>query len=329
MNEEIEAFNDGRTTNWYNAMTNDYIYSYENNLSMANSTEYTNYLVSIGYNDQTGYMINEGYDRFSSRINLDNSPTDWLKIGIQSFMSISDYSNAEADPKHRYLNPYATDTDADGERYKTVLAGAINPFLQMERDDFNQNLHLFGNLYAEIDFPFILKGLSHKVNFANNYKRNRHYIFESYAVSFQGQGQKQMSYRHDWAVDNILSFKRKFNDIHNVQVTLLYGIEKLQQDNTSAIGQIFINNVLGYNRLQVADSEKQQAISGAWDESSLYSMARLFYGFNNKYLLTGTVRRDGYSGFGEENKIGVFPSLSFAWNVSEESFINDNVTWLD
>lgn len=328
VNEEVDAFLDGRTTNWYDAVTNDFMYTQEHNLSMSNSTEYTNYLVSLGYNDQTGYMRNEGYERFTGRINLDNTVTDWLEIGVQSFMSISDYSGAQASPNDRYIEPYATDTDANGERYRTILAGRVNPYLQFERDDFDQSLYLFGNLYAEINFPFI-KGLSYKINFANNYKRLRRYWFESYGADFLGEGQKYTRFRYDLATDNILTFKRMFNEVHNLQVTLVYGLEQLKQDDTRALGRNYINDVLGYNRLQVAESEMQQAISGAWEESSLYSMARAFYGFNNKYLFTGTVRRDGYSGFGEENKIGVFPSLSFAWNAAEESFIGDNLSWLD
>lgn len=328
VNEEGEAYRDGRTTNWYDVLTNNYMYTQDHNLSMANSTENTNYLISIGYNEQSGYLRNEGYDRLSSRINLTNNITGWLEIGVQSFMSLSDYSGATGNPNDRYIEPYATDKDANGVRYRTILAGQINPYLQFQRDDFNQRLNLFGNLYAKIDFPFV-KGLSYKVNFANNYRRIRRYQYRSYAVDFQGEGEKEIIFNNDWSMDNILSFNRTFSNVHNLQVTLLYGAEKQQQDNTQAIGQSFVNGILGYNRLQVADSEKQQAISGAWEEASLYSMARIFYGYNDKYLLTGTVRRDGFSGFGKKNKFGIFPSLSIAWNVSEESFVSENVSWLD
>ena len=328
VNEEVDAYQDGRTTNWYDILTNDYMYTQEHNLSMANSTEFTNYLVSLGYNDQQGYMQNEGYNRLNTRINLDNTITNWLEIGLQSFMSISDYSGAQAGLNHRYIEPYATDKDENGERYRTILAGVVNPYLQFQRDDFHQTLNLFGNLYAQIDFPF-LEGLSYKMNYANNYKRLRRYQFRSYAVDFQGEGEKEVSFRHDWSTDNILSYKRSFNNIHDIDVTLVYGVEKQQQDYTDAIGQIYINDLLGYNMLEAANSEKQQAISGAWEEASLYSAARVFYGFKDKYLLTGTIRRDGYSGFGKENKFGVFPSLSVAWRASEEPFISENLDWLN
>src|SRR5690606_16756144 len=186
----------------------------------------------------------------------------------------------------------------------------------------------FGNLYTKIDFPF-LEGLSYKVNFANNYKRTKLYQFRPYAVDFQGQGNKEILFNNNWSSDNIISYNRNINDLHNINVTLVYGVEKRLQESTQAIGQNFVNGILGYNRLQVSDSERQQAISGAWEETSLYSMARVFYGFDYKYLFTGTIRRDGFSGFGKTNKFGVFPSISFAWNLSEERFLRGNANWLD
>lgn len=328
VNAEGEAFNEGRTTNWYDVLTNENMYIQNHNLSLSNSTESTDYYVSLGYNDQAGYLKNEKYDRLSGRINLSNRTLDWLEIGIQSFVSLSDYSGATGNPSDRYIEPYATDKDGSGVRYPTVLAGQINPFFQFERDDLNKHLNLFGNLYAKIDIPFI-KGLSYKINFANNYRSTKQYQFRSYAVDFQGEGSKEVIFNNNLSMDNIVAFNRNFNDRHNVQLTLLYGFEKQQQDNTLAIGQNYVNKILSYNRLQAASSEQQQSISGAWEESSLYSMVRLFYGYKYKYLFTGTIRRDGFSGFGTANKFGVFPSISFAWNVAEEAFFGDNINWLD
>ncbi|MGV8096189.1 MAG: hypothetical protein AB2L24_30415, partial [Mangrovibacterium sp.] len=82
----------------------------------------------------------------------------------------------------------------------------------------------------------------------------------------------------------------------------------------------FINPVLGYNRLQAGNTDLYEVSSGAWEESSLYQMARLFYGYKDKYLLTGTIRRDGFSGFSTEHKFGIFPSVAFGWVASQEPF---------
>ncbi|MDR1097849.1 MAG: SusC/RagA family TonB-linked outer membrane protein, partial [Tannerella sp.] len=74
---------------------------------------------------------------------------------------------------------------------------------------------------------------------------------------------------------------------------------------------------------------RQTISSDAWEESSLYAMLRLGYTYNNRYSFTGTLRRDGFSGFGKANKFALFPSAAVAWRLSEENFVKDNVNWID
>lgn len=71
-----------------------------------------------------------------------------------------------------------------------------------------------------------------------------------------------------------------------------------------------------------------QIESNSWEESSLYSMGRAVYNFDDKYLLTGTIRRDGFSGFGKNNKFGVFPSVALGWIMTNESFMKNSSDWL-
>lgn len=326
-NEEIEAYNDGRTTNWYDELTNSNMYTQNYNLSLANRTKYNNYLVSLGYTDQLGYMMNEAYSRLNARINIDNTVTDWLKVGIQSFLTTSDYSGQDATPNDRYSSPYATAYDRDGELIQIVAGNVINPFIKDMADDLDKRLNLFGNIFADINIPFI-KGLTYRFNFANNYRTTSNYYFRPYGSSFQGQGSKSEAINYDWTSDNILTFKREFNNTHNLNVTLVYGAEKRKQTSVQAVSSVFSSFELGYNMLEAGSAELQQTYSGAWEEASLYSMGRIFYGYKNKYLFTGTIRRDGFSGFGAENKFGLFPSMSFAWVVTEEPFLQGN-QWLE
>lgn len=326
-NEEIEAYNDGRTTNWYNELTNDNMYTQNHNLSLSNRTKYNNYLVSIGHTGQKGFMLNEKYSRVNARINLDNNINEWLKIGIQSFLTASDYSGQDASPNDRYSSPYAAAYDREGELIQIVAGNVINPFIKNMADDLDKRLNMFGNIFADISFPFV-KGLTYRFNFANNYRTTSQYYFRPYGSSFQGQGSKSESIGYDWSSDNILTFKREFNNIHNLNITLVYGMEKRKQTSVQAVSSVFSSFELGYNMLEAGSSELQQTSSGAWEEASLYSMGRVFYGYKNKYLFTGTIRRDGFSGFGEENKFGLFPSMSVAWVVSEEQLLR-GISWLD
>ncbi len=98
---------------------------------------------------------------------------------------------------------------------------------------------------------------------------------------------------------------------------------------TKAGATNFSNDILGFNKLDAGQADLQTATSGAWEESSLYTMLRAIYTYNDKYILTGTVRRDGFSGFGKNHKFGVFPSAALAWRISEEDFFKNNVNWME
>jgi TonB-linked SusC/RagA family outer membrane protein len=325
--QEVIDYQANRTSDWHDLVTQDNMYYQNHNLSLSNIDEYNNYFISVGYAKQNGYMINEDYSRINARINSDNTVTDWMQVGVQSFITSSDYSGQDINLDARYITPYQNAYLENGEYNVYPQGVGVNPLIRSEADHLDKRMNLFGNLYANIDVPF-LPGLSYRINLATNYRTTSLYYFQPFASNFQGEGSKSESKGQDLTLDNVITFQRNFNNDHNLDITLVYGWEKRNFNSTTAFASIFSANELGYNSLQVGSSEQQQAISNAWEESSLYNMARIFYSFRNKYMLTGTVRRDGFSGFGEENKIGLFPSLSAAWVLSEESFAG-GLDWMD
>ena len=324
---EINAYNEGRTTDWYDLLTNDNMNTQSHNLSLSNRTQYSNYLVSVGYTGQDGYMENDNYERFNARINIDNQIKDWLMIGVQSFMTASDYSGITPSAISRYYSPYAASHDEEGELVPIPTGLGINPLIAMDADHLDKRLKFFGNIYADINIPFI-NGLKYKVNFSNTYNTTSNYSYKYYETDFQGEGSKAETKLYDYSLDNILTYQRRFKEIHNLNAMVGYGVENRTQNSTTAKSSIFASDKLGYNNLQVGSAEMQRASSGAWEESSLYSMARLIYGYNSRYLFTGTIRRDGFSGFSKKNKFGTFPSASLAWVASEENFMNE-IDWLN
>ncbi len=317
--EQIINWQNGNETDWDELVTNSSMYTLNHNLSISGHTQKTNYLLSFGISDVQGYMVNEGYKRYNARVNIDNKITDWLTVGLQSFFTSSDYSGRELAPVTRWMPPYISAYREDGELNFPNSGFANIAALEADNDDIRNNL--FANVFLKIDFPF-LKGLSYKINMANNVVWNHDYYFDKYFGNGQGYGEKFNSENHSILSDNILSYNRVFDEKHKVDVTLLYGFEKRSNEYTRASSTDFPNSALGYNNLQAGNSTLQEAESGAWEESSLYSMARLLYTFNNKYLFTGTIRRDGFSGFSEENKFGVFPSVALGWVISQESFMS-------
>jgi len=323
--EQMDAYTNGNPTDWYNLLTSDRMYAYTHNLSMSNRNETSGYFISFGYTDQQGYMANDDYDRWNARINIDNSLTNWLDIGVQSFFTSSDYSGLNVGPDDIYNHPpFAPAYNEDGSYVTSPNSTTINPLYVMDADNLDKEINLFGNVYADIKIPFI-KGLSFRTNFGTNYNTTSFYRFSVYADNFLGEGAKNERRQTDWSNDNILTFKRNFNKKHDVNIVAGYGREKREYTFTSASATGFNSPVLGYNNLQAGIAELQTASSNAWLETSLYYMGRAHYRYNDKYMFTATIRRDGFSGFSENHKYGVFPSAAVAWDASKEAFLKDNI----
>ena len=324
---EIRQFELGRTYDWYDGVTADNPFTVSHNISVSNATEKSNYFSSIGYTKQQGHMLDENYERINGRINLSNKLTDWLDLDIQTFITLSDYGPQTYSPSDRYIEPYATPTEEDGTLVQRPEGYLVNPQIVAQADVEDKRFNLGGNITGNIYLP--LDGLKYQMRFGNNYLTTRNNYFSESGNSFTGLGYKRYDIQYTMSLDNILSYSQTFNDIHQVDVTLLYGVEKQQDRYTRAEGAGFANPVLGFDRLQAADASLQTVESGGWEESSLYNMGRISYKLKNKYLVNATIRRDGFSGFSEANKFGYFPSLALGWVMSEESFFKKSSEWLD
>ena len=324
----VEAYKSNNYTDWNDLLTNSMPLMNNHNLSMAYNGKSSSTFLSIGHTDQEGYFVGEDYSRWNARLNLENHYADWLSVGVQSFLTSSDFSGLDIDRSLRYLPPYATARLENGELNPTPGGLYINPLNDiLNADHEDLRLNIFGNLYAKISFPFI-KGLSYKINYTTNYQNTRENTFKPYGANFQGYGSKENNYQRSYSSDNILTYTNTFAEKHNLDITLLYGFERVKGEGTFSSAINFADTSLGFNGLELGQADLQEVATSAFEESSLYNMARLNYNFLRKYFLTTTLRRDGFSGFGRDNKFGIFPSASMAWTLSEENFLKD-VTWLN
>jgi TonB-dependent starch-binding outer membrane protein SusC len=323
----IEGLNDGTDTDWLDLMTNDYPMIQDHSLSVRGKSELVTYFVSFNYINQNNLIKNDYYDRYNIRINIETSITDWLKIGMRSFFNINDLTGYDIDLSFiGHAPPLAKAYDENGEIILQPLKGStINPLATIETPQFYKTNNLTGNFYTEIDLP--IKGLSYTGRYSQNIIHHRNFQFNPYEHNFTGHAYKSNETQEIKNFDNIIKYKRDFG-LHGIDATLVYGFEKRELEGTSAAAQRFEDQTLGYNFLQAGQSDLYIANSWAWEESSLFSMGRLVYKYNDNYIFTGTIRRDGFSGFGQKNKFGLFPSAAFAWRMSEESFMK-NISWLD
>jgi TonB-linked SusC/RagA family outer membrane protein len=303
-------------------------YINKHNISVRGKTKSFGYFFSGGLSDVKGYLTNDTYSKYNYRVNMDAQINKWLQVGMESFYTRSDYSGVEPNSGPAfYLHPWSPIYDDNGDPLTYLEGTWYNPLLTVQQDDSDLRGNLSGNFHAEIKLP--IEGLSYRANFSQNYRTRDHYFFNEDGEDFTGYGYKKHYIWNDYSVDNIVTYKNTFNKVHNVNATLVYGVEKEVYMYSSLAAQGFSDMSLSYDGLANGNSEMYDIDTEHEKETSLYSMARLAYNYSNKYLITGTVRRDGYSGFGEDDKYGIFPSVALGWVASEEAFVKDNLAWAD
>lgn len=326
--EVLTGYMQGTNTDWYGLMTLDNPYIQNHNLSIRGKNELTSYFLSFGFADQKNMIKNDKYKRYNLRINLDTKITNWLTVGTQSFFVLGDLSgNNPSFNDICSISPLVASHDENGEIITLPTLGNTSFLLLLDNPDQEKNYNLTGNFYGIINIPFV-EGLSYRINYSRNYVFNKLFSFNPYANGMLGSAKKNNSSSYAWTFDNIVTYKRTFGK-HDINATLVYGIEKQGYENTDASASNFTDMTLGYNYLGAAQSDLNQLASGAWQESSLYMMGRLVYSYDNKYILTATLRRDGFSGFGTNNKFAYFPSAAIAWRAGEENFVKDKFNWLN
>ena len=309
---------------WWGEATNPG-YINDNQLSVSGGSQKVSYLFSGGYTNQSGFIINDKFKRKSLRINLDMQATDWWKIGVQAFGSFVNKDGAE--PKlssiieqSPLINPYDDEGNVKPYPFNTNYS---SPFLTYDVDDYERHNYYFANLYSDLNVPFI-KGLNYRINYGNNYRINQHYAASIYGAGLSGSASKTHESYYDYTFDNILTYTRTFGR-HSLNTTLLYGASERKYDQTEAEATGFSRLTLGYNSLE--QGINQYTSSDAWREALSYQMARVNYKYADRYLLTATLRRDGFSGFAANHKYGTFPSVALAWVLTKESFFKAD--WVD
>lgn len=309
---------------WYDESSqNGYVW--DNQLSLSGGSDKITYVLSGNFTRNIGFISNDIFKRKGLRANLEVRATDWLTVGLQSYGSFVNEDGQEPNIGNiRILSPLILPWDESGNlKINPFNTNLTNPFLSYQADDYDRNNYFFANVYANVQLP--LKGLSYKLNFGNNYRQTLKYVSNQYDANLTGQASKENTNYYDYTLDNILTYNRSFGK-HNITATLLYGAIERQEEYTRAYSNGFSRITLGYNGLD--QGVNRFAVSNGYQESLNYQMARLNYSFDGgKYLLTGTLRRDGFSGFADNYKSALFPSLSLGWDISKESFFK--VQWVD
>ena len=321
--EEKDNYMLGTDIDWIDkvmrtGLTQDY------NLGVGGSSEYVNYYLSGAYHDEEGLLLNDQFKRYTFNAKVDTKVTDWLKIGANVNFSHRDYSGVSANFDYATkATPMATyDFDTPGY-YRMEFANESamkDPLQYLAIDNSDLRNTLFLTLTGRVDVPFI-KGLSYDFNYSTTrYHRDNNTFYPADVDGGfinNGKAVKEPENENAYLFNHIFAYQREFGD-HSLNATFVYTTEKRWGDKTTATAESFDTDNLGYNNLGIGTLFT--LASTAWQESNVGLMGRINYNYKNRYLLTGTVRRDGYSGFGSNNKYVTLPSASIGWVISEEDF---------
>ncbi|MEJ7769743.1 MAG: SusC/RagA family TonB-linked outer membrane protein, partial [Chitinophagaceae bacterium] len=289
------------------------------------------YYLSGTYLDVEGIAVNDDFKRASTRINLEANIKKWLTLGSNTQLSFNNRSGLSAtfaDYQGAFrFNPLTTAFNADGTPTIYPWPQDLffpNPLAPTLAENTDETYKVITNNYLNIDIPFI-KGLSYRINTGVEFttRSQNTYFGTNTRTGLQAKGDLTIanSTNKNFLVENIVNYNLALKN-HTVAFTGLYSVQNEigRTDNLDATG--FPNDVLTFYQANVASSIRPSA--GYSKETLVSQMARLNYSYKSKYLLTFTARRDGFSGFGANNKYAFFPSVAAAWNVSSEDFMNDS-----
>ena len=300
--------------------------SQQHNLSITGGNEKTSYVVSLSYLNTKGIVINDQYKRGTSRINVTSNLTKWLTLGSNSMLAYA--NNSGATPSFVDLfnkSPLAVPFNADGTVNITPIADdprKINPIETMLYDDLKKKYTVSTNNYLNFELP--VSGLSYRLNTGLQYQSAEANWYRGLNTgksgSLKGEGETSQSTNYSYTIENILSYQREFKR-HTVFLTGLYSIEERENKTNVLDGQGFPNDFLSWYGIPQAN--KITPSFNYFKTDLISQMLRANYSFDKRYLITATVRRDGFSGFGADKKYGVFPSVALGWNIANERFFNN------
>ncbi|WDF57419.1 SusC/RagA family TonB-linked outer membrane protein [Mucilaginibacter sp. KACC 22063] len=324
----------GRTVDWMKEVTQQG-YMQDHNLSVSGGTPDVKYYVSGDYLKQKGVVKGYQYNRVSIRSNLDINVTNYLTVGTSAFITNNNYDGGRANLLFATaMSPYGSVYNTDGTYMIYPQAPEqlyTNPLLGLTTSVINRSVNLVGNGYGEIKFGGFLKGLRYRLNVGYNYLPTRYNSYSGRLANTPlGSATARNEETRSYTIDNLLYYTKDIGK-HHIDITGLYGAQQRNYFVSGLTGTGFINDELTFNQIGVASTVSGASVNGSFSGSYAdryalnYQMGRAVYSYDQRYVITVTGRRDGSSVFGANtSKYGFFPSAALAWNISNESFLQNS-----
>jgi TonB-linked SusC/RagA family outer membrane protein len=359
--DEIKNMNAGKSTDWQDMI---YKNSYKTNhyITVSGGNEGTTYSLGTGYYKETAVLPGQDYQRGSLRLSVDTRVGKWLRVGVNTMNSLSIQNGAQfvnggtmfptlvTSP---LVSPYDSTGkvvfNAMGQGDPNDVGGNYSPLLLKNNNgmwvDKKRILHTFNSLFAEAS---LYKGLKYRFNLGLDYSQEEqdqyqaadHYngkvnpAINTNPSFFRPQNGNHASVNNistwSYTAENLLTYDKDFGKSH-IGATGLYSIQQQSMHNTFASKDSMYNEQTQYFDMSQASPTPSAVVSGGEASSTIISyMGRVNYVYDNKYMLTGTYRRDGSSVLAAGHNWHQFAAVSAGWSISNESFIknNDKLSWI-
>jgi TonB-linked SusC/RagA family outer membrane protein len=320
-------------------------------LSFANVTNGGGYSFAAGYYDETSVIPGQEFKRYSIRGSFDQKIGKRLKVGFSTINSngIIDGSGIKdvgANPLGTILsvtpltNPYNEDGSIKTEQmYINNMDTYFNPLMIKDLGDKwkdeRKNFASYNNMYAEVD---LVSGLKYRINLGLNYRQGNYGNFRAAKTPYNGDLEKsyaniENTISTNWAVENLLYYDKTFAVKHRIGLVAMYSAEQTERNVSRIDAQGVTADYLQYYNLGLLTDDGEITINPDPEYNTYYkrgllsTMFRATYAFDDKYLLTATIRSDGSSVLAEGHKWHTYPAVSLGWNMTNEKFMQ-GVQWL-
>ena len=306
------------------------------NVSISAGSENTKVFSSFNYFGQQGIERGTKYNRGIVRLNIDQTITQWLKVGVNSSWQISEKDNPgtatvtntanssmlvrtiTTSPLGQIYNP-----DGSLKLHPSGIQDSYNPLLDLQEitNNTKENRSIM-NVFIDVT-P--IKGLHYRMNASRTALNGKSYLFNSSkslsGILAGGFGTGSVNYGDniDRQLENIVNYKPNFGNTQNdLEITFVQSILNRQRSNFTNTSNQIPSDAIGIYYLTAGAN--QPAISAS-ERNLLSYVGRVQYNFRGKYYLSGSMRADGSSVFGANNKWGYFPSVAVGWNLNREGFL--------
>ena len=339
--EEINNANAIQGTDWLDLVTRNGMTT-QHNLSLRGGTETTKYYLSGNLFEQKGVLKNSAFDRASLRFNLDQKINKYIKLGMNfttsrinndnSQLGGDQFENSGLIRSALQYGPHIPAIDQDGN-YPLNPDSAIqpNPYSLLTITDESITDRSLMNFFLEIrpleGLVARFQGGIDEGDATTNYYLPKTTLFGELE---NGSASISSNKKRDNLLDFTLNYSTIINEAHSFNFLLGASYQKTNFQSVSSASSGFITDSFLFNNLAAGESG-QTVSSGSTSEELSSFFGRLNYVFKDRYIVSSSIRRDGSSRFGDNNKFALFSSIAFAWNIAEEPFmskINDKISQL-